>query len=117
MALHLAVIAGPGRVDVGKAWDLTGPLLLRVGRGADTDTKLNDPSVSREHCQIRVDGEKVVVSDCDSASDTRVNDEVISGDRTLAVGDVILIGNTKIKLRAGTVETGSTVPCDPPLPQ
>ncbi len=66
---------------------------LTVGRGADADLRLDDPLVSRLHCEIQRLGEDVFVVDLDSANGTWV-DGVRIQRRPLAAGAVVRVGST-----------------------
>jgi len=56
----LLIIAGP---EAGRSFILENGQTLSVGRGQNSDTKINDPYMSRVHCRISVDGDKVQVAD------------------------------------------------------
>ncbi|MEZ6123891.1 MAG: FHA domain-containing serine/threonine-protein kinase [Planctomycetaceae bacterium] len=76
--------------------DLPDGQVLLIGRGDQCDLKLDDPSVSRVHCRLCVDGRSVFLSDPGSRWGTTVNGEPVrecelkSGDR-IVVGESILI--------------------------
>jgi pSer/pThr/pTyr-binding forkhead associated (FHA) protein len=56
---QLIVIAGP---DKGKSFTLnTGPN-LSLGRGKQAHYQVTDPRVSRQHCDILFQGERVMVT-------------------------------------------------------
>jgi serine/threonine protein kinase len=94
MQAELTVIAGPQK---GAAFPLkTGDPLL-IGRGKSTAAQLSDPHVSRVHCQVKIDGDQVIVTDLDSASGTYVNGKRITSQR-LQAGDVVQIGETRLRL-------------------
>jgi two-component system response regulator AtoC len=66
---------------------------LVIGRGGDAvDVRVADPSVSRRHAEFRHDGTTVTVADLGSHNGTRVNGERVDGARTLAPGDIVLVG-------------------------
>jgi GGDEF domain-containing protein len=70
---------------------------LRVGRGLDCAVVIDDPSVSRAHCQLmRVDG-CIVATDLDSANGTwRFGERVRRS--VLRSGDELSIGRALVKL-------------------
>lgn len=70
-----------------------------VGRHEDSDIFLVDPSVSRNHAEIRIEGNAVVLDDLGSTNGTFVNGERIES-RRMAVGDEITFGNTQMRLEA-----------------
>ena len=75
---------------------------LVLGRGSDTDLRIDDPGVSRRHAQIRVspDGEGASVSivDLGSTNGTTVNGTRIQ-QATLSEGARIRIGNSTMLVR------------------
>ncbi len=100
------VIAGP---DKSRRFELPADGVFTMGRGSNSDTRLNDLRVSRGHCRVEVAGSVVKVSDLGSATGTFVNDEPISGWRHLRFGDVIRIGDTEILYEQTDVEQQPTV--------
>lgn len=62
------------------------------GRGDTADIKIPKNDVSREHCEVRVEGDKVIVKDLGSSNGTFVNDERIEGEHVLNPGDRLSIG-------------------------
>lgn len=90
----LHVIAGP---DTNMKFDIEAGQTLVVGRGADTLTRLKDPQVSRKHCELRVEGNKVTVHDLGSAGGTLVNGRKVTA-HALRTGDVIQIGGTQLRV-------------------
>ncbi|HMP02491.1 MAG TPA: FHA domain-containing serine/threonine-protein kinase [Gemmatales bacterium] len=92
----LLVIAGP---DTNVKFELDEGQVLSVGRGADTATRLKDPQVSRKHCEIKVEGGRIVLTDLGSAAGTMVNGKRVTT-HTLRSGDVIQIGGTQMRLHS-----------------
>jgi serine/threonine-protein kinase len=70
-----------------------------VGRSRHADTRLEDPGISRVHCEIQVEDGQVLVTDLESAASTFVNDERIT-ERALRPGDVLRLGDTHMCLQA-----------------
>lgn len=70
---------------------------LRVGRMPDNDLVLNDKLVSRYHCVITGTPAGFVLTDLQSTHGTTVNGEAVTSARTLADGDVLVVGATKIR--------------------
>jgi hypothetical protein len=73
--------------------------VTRLGRGSDTDIRVEDPGASRNHCEI-VLGQPVTVRDLNSTNGTYVNGERIT-QRELVDGTTILIGTTPLVFRSG----------------
>lgn len=76
---------------------LTGSV-TRIGRGADTDIRIEDPGVSRHHAEIRI-GADVILRDLGSTNGTYVNGMLIA-EQPLRDGAVITIGSTNLTFRS-----------------
>ncbi len=74
--------------------------VTRLGRGADTDIRIEDPGVSRHHADVIV-GNDVVVRDLGSTNGTYVDGVQIS-ETPLRDGATIKIGSTSLTYRSGT---------------
>src|SRR6516164_4443732 len=103
--MHLVVIAGP---DKGRTFELKPAEALRVGRSQSTPTRLSDPHVSRVHCEVRLDGGRVTLTDSKSAAGTFVNGQRVA-EQVLKPGDVIRIGETQLRLEGAASEEPATV--------
>ena len=69
-----------------------------VGRGAGVDISIDDPSVSRLHCELIRRGIHVYVSDLGlSTNGTRVNGRPV-GRRVLIEGDVLSFGTARTRV-------------------
>lgn len=68
-----------------------------VGRSADRDVALADPSVSRSHAIIEIDERGLAVHDLGSTNGTFVNDERVQNAR-LEAGDAIAFGKTQMRV-------------------
>lgn len=68
---------------------------------------IDDPSVSRRHARITVDGGRATIRDLGSKNGTLVNGEPVEGDRELADGDELAIGRARMTFHVLT-QTGST---------
>jgi DNA-binding NtrC family response regulator/pSer/pThr/pTyr-binding forkhead associated (FHA) protein len=88
---RLVVIDGP---DVGAEFPIpkSGG---GVGRGEGNLVQLSDLAVSRNHCELRVEGQKVVLVDASSRNRTVVNGQPVT-EHPLAEGDEISIGKTRL---------------------
>jgi serine/threonine-protein kinase len=107
MSYQLRVIEGPDR---GKTFELPTSGTVRVGRAADTATQLTDRTVSRYHCQLEVEGDRVLVTSS-SQSGTLVNDQLIT-QQELHEEDVIRLGTageTRIVFEVVDIHAGATL--------
>lgn len=77
---------------------LTQPVTT-MGRGTDVDLRIDDPSVSRRHAEIRI-GNPSVVSDLGSTNGIVVDNQH-TPQAMLRDGSVIHLGNTVIVFRTG----------------
>ncbi len=64
---------------------------LVIGREKKCDVRIPLPSVSREHAEVRVEDEQVVVRDMGSSNGTYVNRSRVQ-QTTLKAGDLVAIG-------------------------
>ncbi|MGY6501415.1 MAG: FhaA domain-containing protein [Acidimicrobiales bacterium] len=74
---------------------MLGEYILTVGRMPDCTLVLADPNVSRNHAEVRPQGDGYVVVDLGSTNGTRVNGVKIS-EHVLRDGDEIMFGNTRV---------------------
>ena len=68
MKVRLNVVAGPAK---GRFFDIDENQTLVIGRGEQSDTRINDPSVSRVHCEVTVCEEQITIVDKGSSSGTK----------------------------------------------
>lgn len=73
--------------------------ITRLGRGSDTDIRIEDPGASRNHCEIVI-GQPALLRDLGSTNGTFVNGERIT-QIDLADGTAITIGTTQLVFRSG----------------
>ena len=73
-----------------------------IGRGKSADHRLLDEWASRVHARIAVtrfeEATLVLIEDLGSANGTFVNDERITDPKAIAVGDIVCIGQTRLRL-------------------
>jgi serine/threonine protein kinase len=93
-SLKLVIISGP---DAGRSFALEDGAALTVGRGQDTNAQLTDPHCSRQHFQLQVAEDKILLKDLGSSSGTHVNGSPASETR-VGPGDVIQIGQTQLRI-------------------
>ena len=90
---------GQPRLEVGgQAYPLVRAITV-LGRGTDADIRVEDPGVSRKHCEIVV-GTPALVRDLSSTNGTLVNGQKIS-EAPLQDGAVVKIGGTSLVYRSG----------------
>jgi serine/threonine protein kinase len=97
MSLQLYVIAGP---DVNRSFILHEGDGLMLGRAQQAYYRLNDPRVSRNHCQIVRQGDRVTVIDNGGSGGVLVNGKLVRK-RALALGDVLEVGESQLRLQVG----------------
>lgn len=71
----------------------------RLGRGADADIRIDDPGVSRHHCEIVISSAGAVLHDLGSTNGTYVDGVQISEVR-LHDGAIIRLGSTSLTFRS-----------------
>jgi hypothetical protein len=82
---------------------------LEIGRALENDLVLTDTQVSRKHAVIEWAGQGYRISDLGSGNGTLVNGVLISKPTELKSGDVLQMGETRIKL-VGPAEEAGTAP-------
>ena len=90
---------GQPRLEVGgQAYPLVRAITV-LGRGTDADIRVEDPGVSRKHCEIVV-GTPALVRDMNSTNGTFLDGQRIT-ESALADGSVVKIGGTSLVYRSG----------------
>ena len=72
------------------------PDQIVVGRGTASDWQLDDPSLSRKHCQFRWNGKILTVEDLGSANGTRVGARSARSPVPVGPDDVVQLGTVMI---------------------
>ncbi len=67
-----------------------------IGRAQDTQIRLIDDGVSRHHCRIQLEGDRLWVSDLESRNGTFINGQRIDTRTSLRDGDKIQVGRTTV---------------------
>jgi len=70
----------------------------RIGRGADADVRVEDPGVSRSHCEI-VLGSPAIVRDLGSTNGTMVDGQRVA-QAALVDGSTVQVGSTTLVYRS-----------------
>jgi hypothetical protein len=78
-------------------FDLGGHL-IGIGRASDNDVILDDPMVSRHHCQLKLEHGAYSFTDLGSRNGSMVNGEPVS-QIALGPGDRIEIGDTRVEFQ------------------
>ncbi|MEU2181668.1 FHA domain-containing protein, partial [Streptomyces thermolilacinus] len=107
---RLHVVAGP---DAGGV-HLLHPGHIRVGRSADADVPLDDPDVSRLHCEVTVgDDGRVTVADLGSTNGTTLDGRPVGSQPVrLPAGALLRIGESALRLSVGA-ESAAPLPTAP----
>ncbi|WP_329464910.1 FtsK/SpoIIIE domain-containing protein [Streptomyces sp. NBC_01431] len=108
---RLHVVAGP---DAGGVHLLHGGRVA-IGRSIESDVPLDDPDVSRRHCEVTVgeDG-RVSVADLNSTNGTRIDGtEIGPSPVRLAPGALLRIGESALRLCAGGPEAEPSLATKP----
>ena len=93
-----ALTDGQPRLEVaGTAYPLV-RAITRLGRGTEVDIRVDDPGVSRAHCEI-VLGQQVLVRDLGSTNGTLINGDRIT-ELAIADGSIVQIGGTSLVFRS-----------------
>ncbi len=74
-----------------KVFPLVAPVTI-FGRQSDCDLQIQLSEISRQHCEIQTEGNKVFLKDRDSANGTFVNGQKIT-EQELKAGDVFSLAN------------------------
>ena len=93
-----AALGGQPRLEVGRTAYPLVRAVTRIGRGADVDIRVDDPGVSRHHCEILM-GTPLRVRDLNSTNGTTVAGQRIS-ELELTEGTAIQVGSTTLVFRS-----------------
>jgi Protein of unknown function (DUF3662)/FHA domain len=74
--------------------------VTRIGRGSESDLRIDDPGISRHHAEIRLQGGDVVIADAGSTNGIVIDNERVEQAR-LADGARIQLGSTTLVFHAG----------------
>ena len=95
----------------------------RLGRTADNDIVIKDPSSSRSHARVYEEDGRFFVEDMNSANGTKLNSRTLKAPVELKSGDKILIGDVTLEFSAAAGNDtvmgapSSTVDEDEPAPE
>jgi pSer/pThr/pTyr-binding forkhead associated (FHA) protein len=99
-----------------KSFSLNGPMMT-VGRQPDCDVQVPHGLISRQHCQIQVNENKLFIRDMKSANGTYVNGNRITYNE-LKAGDIIDLGDivkfmVQIDGAPAKIDTAALLPDSP----
>ena len=101
MKLRIDVVGGPQK---GGSFEISDGETLVIGRGQQSDTKIEDPSISRVHCEIaHLDG-TTTITDRGSSSGTFLNGNKIQ-QATIESGANIQVGDTALRVFSADAAT------------
>ena len=103
--MQLLITSGP---DLSRAVSLGDEGVLRVGRGAECEVRLNDPAMSRGQFELKVEAGRVWLRDAGSRFGTFVNGVKTAGCE-LRPGDVIRAGETSFRVVAPLPDNRTTI--------
>jgi two-component system cell cycle response regulator len=89
---YLVVLAG---ASVGEMYKIEGEKTV-IGRGQRAQIRLLDDGISREHAQLVIINDRVVLQDLGSTNGTYCNGLKVEANKELVDGDKILVGSTTI---------------------
>lgn len=105
MKEKLTVLEGP---DQGRSFTLQPGLTMSIGRGQASDTRINDPRISRVHCRIEYREGSAFLVDAGSTGGTLIGTERVE-EHKLNPGDVIQIGDSKLRYGMDAAEEETTL--------
>jgi len=91
-----------------------------IGRHDDCQIRIRSSQVSRRHCQLFEEGNKLILRDLGSFNGTFVNGKRVLGQQTLKPGDVLTIGGVTLRvdlLRAAPESAAPESAAASPAPQ
>jgi hypothetical protein len=121
-----SVLLAALRGEDAEAWPelhaLAGPLAGRrlrlrpgvMGRGASASTRLDDPTVSREHARVRVEAGRILVEDLGSRNGSWLGGARLCGPREMAPGQEFRAGRTVLALGIVPPPGGEDAPAPSP---
>lgn len=90
--------------------------IITIGRSSDNDICIQDPKVSRKHCQIIQDDKGYIIVDTNSKNGTYINGAKLHGPVKLNKSDIVRIGNTTLPWKNYIKDQISVSPDPTPVP-
>lgn len=98
----------------GRTLTLTSDVVV-IGRDPLANIRVNSTEVSRKHCEIRVQGDKLIVKDLGSRNGTFIDGDIIFDEAELKPGQTLHIGTMVFELQGRKpASTPSRLPKLPP---
>lgn len=69
-----------------------------IGRHDDCLIRIRSSQVSRRHCELHLDMDKLIIRDLGSSNGTFVNGKRVLGQQALKAGDVLTVGGVTLKI-------------------
>ena len=114
MAMQLVTMTG---LERGRVLPLRDGDVVQLGCSQNLDilSRFRDPQIARVHCEIQVQGQRVLLQDARTSNGTFVNGVRVT-EKELQPGDVVKIGHTEMRFTCE--EVGEVPPASPapPLP-
>lgn len=86
-----------------------------IGRVDDNTFPIPHPSVSSHHCEVLLRGNDVVIKDLNSTNGTFINNQQITTESVLKIGQILRLGNVEIRLEATGPAPGTPPGKRPPV--
>lgn len=99
----------------GSLW-MVSSVPLVIGRSGECDVALSGPLVSRRHCQLFLEGDRIVFEDLGSRNKALVNGQAVTR-KDLSPGDEILLGRDHFVLAGFADRSVVGAPEETPLPK
>jgi eukaryotic-like serine/threonine-protein kinase len=90
-------------VRAGQVINLDDNQTVVLGRGTETNCRIQDPSISRRHCQITNCPQGLLIADLGSSNGTYVNGQPISHWVALNSGDQVVLGQNQVEIHAAVI--------------
>src|SRR5580692_11299294 len=112
MPMQLVTMTG---LERGRVLPLRDGDVVQLGCSQNLDilTRFRDPQIARVHCEIQVQGQRVLLQDARTSNGTFVNGIRIT-EKELQPGDVVKIGQTEMRFTCEEGEVAPESPCAPP---
>jgi pSer/pThr/pTyr-binding forkhead associated (FHA) protein len=87
-------------VEVGSTTYALSRPVTRIGRGSDTDLRIDDPGISRHHAELRRSGGDVTIVDLGSTNGIEIDGRRVDQER-LRDGAEVRLGSTTMTFHQG----------------